>query len=124
MIFSCKVTDCVLDSSGKALGYHLSFDNQITMDFGKFRDLGLHTDASYEEQSITEHEDRFWQEISERGDDISKAPLYAIDNEIALFAKGQRNCWNLSQFNSSDSLIHQVGIFSPITVFIVIIILI
>lgn len=108
MVIPQSVSDHVTDRSGRTLGYHLSFDLSISMRYDLYRNRGQYTDKLYEKLSIEEHEDRFWREISERTNDYSKAPLYAIDNEISLFERGQDSCWNFLKFTSSDSLIHQV----------------
>lgn len=111
-VIAQSVADRVTDDSGHILGYHLSFDHQISMEFGEYQQLGLNMDKNNKGKSIAEQEDRFWREIALRTNDESKAPLYAIDNEIVLFARGQKCSWDLSKLTSSDSLIHQVQILS------------
>lgn len=108
MVIAQSIKNRVLDRSGQIVGYHLSFEDRFTMKYGEFRDNALKTDAKYAQLSIAQHEDRFWGEISQRTDQTSEAPLYAMDNNIPLFSRTQKNCWNLSKLTSSDSLIHQV----------------
>lgn len=111
-VIAQSVADRVTDNSGHIVGYHLSFDHQISMEFEEYQQLGLNMDNIDKGKSMAEQENRFWREIALRTNDVSKAPLYAIDNEIVLFARGQTNCWDLSKLTSSDSLIHQVQLLS------------
>lgn len=108
MVFAQTVANRVLDSSGKAMAYNLSYDEQTMTKYGDLYDMGVKIDANYANHMITEHENLFWQGIAERSDQPSYVPLYSIDNEFSLFPRTKETCWDLSKFTASESLIHQV----------------
>lgn len=103
-----SVSDRVLDNAGNILAYHLSFEEQKTMNYGTLEDIGMEYDAKNADLSIEEHEDVFWKNIAQR----TNVPLYSIDNELSLFPRSETNvlicCWNLAKFTNQESLIHQV----------------